>query len=114
LWLVTPRSFFDCVNQSSNFHKVQTLHFVDGVPAVTASTPLSWCGSELVWFCSIVSLVPPLSPSATVQDNVFVMMVVSVQYQVMPGSLYDAFYRVSPHAMLLFQHSLSSRAVQHP
>lgn len=37
---------------------------------------------------------PPVAPVA-VQDNVFVMMVVSVQYQVMPGSLYDAFYRVS-------------------
>lgn len=29
------------------------------------------------------------------QDNVFVTMVVSVQYQAMPSSLYDAFYRVS-------------------
>ncbi len=35
------------------------------------------------------------SPCCAAQDNVFVVMVVSVQYQVMGGNLYDAFYRVS-------------------
>jgi hypothetical protein len=36
--------------------------------------------------------------TAVLQDNVFVTIVVSVQYQAMPGSLYDAFYRVSHFA----------------
>lgn len=42
-----------------------------------------------------------LDPSCGVQDNVFVVMVVSVQYQVMGGNLYDAFYRVSGRMVML-------------
>lgn len=44
--------------------------------------------------------VAAVAAGVELQDNVFVTMVVSVQYQVMSGSLYDAFYRVS--AMYMF------------
>ena len=44
------------------------------------------------------------------EDNVFVQMVVAVQYYVLPEKVYDAFYmqRASGNRCLIFYHDVSS------
>lgn len=74
------------VEQCGKYHRVAN-------PGINCLNPL--CCEEVAGLLSLRVQQIDVSCETKTKDNVFVMMVVSVQYQVMPGSLYDAFYRLT-------------------
>lgn len=68
-------------------------------PGCTCLNPL--CCEQMAGTLSLRVQQLNVSCETKTKDNVFVTLVVSIQYQVVPDSLYDAFYRLSdPHKQI--------------
>lgn len=74
------------IEQCGKYHRVAN-------PGINCINPL--CCEEVAGKLSLRVQQLDVAVETKTKDNVFVTMVVSVQYQAMPGSLYDAFYRLT-------------------
>lgn len=66
-------------------------------PPASHLPPTCRSGEDNVGVLSLRVQQLDVSVETKTKDNVFVTMVISVQYQVVPESLYDAFYRLTDY-----------------